>query len=339
MKNLFKISMIMVVFGLLFTNCTRSVDSVSFEQTELTIRVGTTATLVPIIKPKKAADQSVTWSTSDAEVATVDNGVVTALTAGTAIITVNTVDGNKTATCKITVEYGYIENDYDIVLVPIDGGTFAMGSTNSDQDASTIERPVHQVTLKDFNIMKYEVTQKQWYDIMGSYPAGFEPTTTYGKGDNYPIYNVSWSEVQEFITKLNQKTGQKYRLPTEAEWEFAASGGTQSKAYKYSGSNVVGDVAWNNSNSGSKTHPVGGKLPNELGLYDMSGNVNEWNSDWYGVYTEPAQNNPTGPTEGQYKVVRGGSWNSTVKACRVKYRDSYGVNAHYNNMGFRLVLP
>jgi formylglycine-generating enzyme required for sulfatase activity len=339
MKNLLKISMIVAVFGLLFTNCTRPVESVTLDQTTLTMRVGTTATLVPAIEPKKADDKSVTWSTSDAKIATVENGTVTALTAGKATITVTTVDGQKTATCQVTVEYGYIENDYNIVLVPVEGGTFIMGADDNDSDASLQEKPAHQVTLKSFNIMKYEVTQKQWYDVMGSWPAGFEPTNTYGKGDNYPVYNISWSEVQEFITKLNQKTGKKYRLPTEAEWEFAARGGTQSQGYKYSGGNVLDNVAWNINNATGKTHPVGGKQSNEIGIYDMSGNVSEWCGDWFAYYTNTIQTNPTGPSEGQYRVVRNGSWYSAAKTCRMVYRDKYAVNAHYNYLGFRLVLP
>jgi formylglycine-generating enzyme required for sulfatase activity len=341
MKKFFKFSMIVVAFGLLFTNCSKSVESVSLDQTTLTLRIGTTAKLVPIINPEKAKDQSVTWSSSDATVASVADGTVTALAAGQATITVTTVDGNKTATCKVTVEYGYIENDYGIVLVPVEGGTFTMGADDSDSESSRSEKPAHSVTLTSFNMMKYEVTQKQWYDIMGKWPIPqLEPTTALGKGDNYPAYNISWDEIQAFIDTLNQKTGKSYRLPTEAEWEFAARGGIHSQGYKYGGSNIVGDVAWYNANAQSKTNPVGGKQPNEIGLYDMSGNVDEWCNDWSYSYAADAQTNPTGPSQGEYKIVRGGSWNTVAKNCRVVYRDQgLRPNTHSGYLGLRLVHP
>ena len=149
---------------------------------------------------------------------------------------------------------------------------------------------------------------------MGSNPS------RYTGDDNLPVEQVSWKDVQEFIQKLNALTGKTYRLPTEAEWEYAARGGNQSQGYKYAGSNTVGDVAWHYGNSDHKTHPVGQKQPNELGLYDMSGNVWEWCQDWYGDYSSSAQTNPTGPSSGSYRVLRGGSWsNRRSNPCISRY--------------------
>ncbi len=213
-------------------------------------------------------------------------------------------------------------------MIYVEGGTFMMGSNEGEAD----EKPVHSVTVNSFYISKYEVTQKEWINIMGSNPSYF-------KGDNLPVERVSWNDVQEFIKKLNQKTGQKYRLPTEAEWEYAARGGNKSNGYKYSGSNNKDEVAWYYNNSNSKTHEVGTKAPNELGIYDMTGNVWEWCSDWYdeNYYKNSPSNNPKGPNSGDYRVLRGGSWN---------YYDSYGrsvnrsrsfPNNWNDNDGFRLV--
>lgn len=192
-----------------------------------------------------------------------------------------------------------IIGDFDMVYV--EGGTFTMGATSEQgSDAYSDESPAHSVTVSDFYIGKYEVTQAQWRAVMGSNPSNF-------KGDNLPVEQVSWNDIQKFITKLNTMTGKTFRLPTEAEWEYAARGGNQSKGYKYSGSNTLDNVAWY-YNSGGKTHPVGQKQPNELGLYDMSGNVWEWCQDWYGSYSSSSQTNPTGPSSGSYRVLRGGDW-------------------------------
>ena len=190
----------------------------------------------------------------------------------------------------------------DIEMVYVKGGTFTMGAISEQgADAYDDEKPAHSVTLSDFYIGKYEVTQAQWRAVMGSNPSSF-------KGDNLPVENVSWNDIQKFIQKLNAQTGKEFRLPTEAEWEYAARGGSKSRGYKYSGSNNIGDVAWYSGNSGSKTHPVGQKQPNELGIYDMSGNVWEWCSDWYGSYSSSSQTNPKGPNSGDYRVLRGGDW-------------------------------
>ena len=221
----------------------------------------------------------------------------------------------------------------DIPMVYVAGGTFTMGASAGDYEAEIDENPAHSVTVSSFYIGKYEVTQAQWKAVMGTNPSYF-------KGDNLPVENVSWNDVQEFIRKLNAQTGKTYRLPTEAEWEFAAKGGNSSQGYMYSGSNDIDSVAWNGSNSGSKTHPVGTKAPNELGIYDMTGNVLEWCSDWYGesYYSNSPSTNPKGPSSGSHCVLRGGSWNPYARFFRVS--DRLNGNPDYRSYyyGFRLVL-
>ena len=220
-------------------------------------------------------------------------------------------------------------------MVAVEGGTFTMGGTEEQgTDAYDSEKPTHSVTLSSFVIGKHEVTQGLWIAVMGSYPGA--PSNTYGLGDNYPVYYVSWNDIQTFITKLNELTGETYRLPTEAEWEYAARGGKQSQGYKYSGSNTADDVAWYNVNSGNISHPVGTKQANELGIYDMSGNVWEWCADWYGAYTADAVSNPTGATSGTYRVFRGGSWFSNARNVRVSSRYYDTPSLRFNYIGFRL---
>ncbi|MBO5235045.1 MAG: formylglycine-generating enzyme family protein [Alistipes sp.] len=218
-----------------------------------------------------------------------------------------------------------------IEMVFVKGGTFTMGATaEQGKDADSDEKPAHRVTISDFYIGKYEVTQAQWEAVMGNNPSCF-------KGDNRPVERVSWNDIQEFIEKLNAKTDKKYRLPTEAEWEYAARGGDQSKGYKYSGSNNIDEVAWHGDNSAMRTHLVGQKQPNELGLYDMSGNVWEWCSDWYGSYSSGSQTNPTGPANGSDRVLRGGCWINSAGSCRVSYRGTGGPSIRNFGFGFRLV--
>ena len=217
-------------------------------------------------------------------------------------------------------------------MVYVEGGTFTMGATSEQgSDAYSDEKPAHSVTLSGYYIGKYEVTQKLWKAVMGSNPSRF-------KGDNLPVERVSWNDVQEFLRKLNAMTGKNYRLPTEAEWEFAARGGNSSRGYKYSGGNSIGNVAWFGSNSGSRTHAVGTKSPNELGIYDMSGNVYEWCQDWYGSYSSSSQRNPQGPNSGSFRVRRGGSWFDSARYCRVSHRFSYPPGGRYYSLGFRLAL-
>ncbi len=216
-------------------------------------------------------------------------------------------------------------------MVKVAGGTFTMGASTSDSEADSDEKPAHRVTLSGYYIGKYEVTQKQWVEIMGSNPSYF-------KGDNLPVERVSWEDIQEFLRKLNAKTGMNYRLPTEAEWEFAARGGNSSRGYKYSGSDNIGNVAWYDGNSGSKTHPVGTKSPNELGIYDMTGNVWEWCQDRFdsNYYSNSPSSNPKGPSSGAIRVLRGGSWFNIARNCRVSRRFHYTPGSRDYYFGFRL---
>lgn len=217
-------------------------------------------------------------------------------------------------------------------LVFVKGGTFTMGCTSEQKDCHDDEKPAHTVTLDNFYIGKYEVTQKLWQQVMGN-----NPSSASKECPECPVENVSWNEVQDFLQKLNaQNPGRQYRLPTEAEWEYAARGGSQSKGYLYAGSNDIGMVAWNINNSGRKTQPVGKRKGNELGLYDMSGNVWEWCSDWKGAYTSDSQNNPVGPVSGSSRVFRGGSWSDSPQYCRVAFRGNYTPDVSHYNVGFRL---
>ena len=217
-------------------------------------------------------------------------------------------------------------------MIKVEGGTFTMGATSEQgSDAYDDEKPTHNVTLSSFYLCKYEVTQALWQAVMGNNPSSF-------KGDNLPVEQVSWNDCQTFISRLNNLTGKNFRLPTEAEWEYAARGGNRSRGYKYSGSNTLSDVAWYNGKSESGTHPVGSKSPNELGLYDMSGNVREWCSDRYGTYSSTSQTNPTGPSSGSGRVDRGGSWDDGAWDCRLSDRNYSSPDYRYNYLGLRLAL-
>ncbi len=236
--------------------------------------------------------------------------------------------GNQTFTVK----------GVSFTMIAVEGGTFKMGAQSSDSggdnynsEALDRESPVHDVTLSSYYIGETEVTQKLWKAVMGSNPSDF-------KGSKKPVENVSWNDCQTFIKKLNQLTGKNFRLPTEAEWEYAARGGNKSKGYKYSGSNTIGNVAWYTNNSSSKTHDVKTKQANEIGIYDMSGNVYEWCQDWYGSYSSGSQTNPTGPSSGSYRVCRGGSWGNSAKICRVSGRGSSIPVINISDLGLRLSL-
>ena len=220
----------------------------------------------------------------------------------------------------------------DFKMVYVEGGTFMMGATpEQGSNASDDEKPVHQVTLSDYFIGETPVTQALWRAVMGNNPSKF-------KGDNNPVERVSWDDCQEFVKRLSQRSGYNFRLPTEAEWEYAARSGRKSKGYKFSGSNDRDEVAWFSGNSGTMTHPVKGKKANELGMYDMSGNVWEWCNDWYGDYSGNSQTNPKGPSSGSYRVLRGGSWNNYARDCRVSRRSGNYPSARGNYSGFRLAL-
>ena len=292
-------------------------DGLTFDQSFLYLVVGKTATLTVTFIPADATNKKVSWESSDPNIATVDKGVVTAIAVGQATITVISQDHNRRAQCVV-----YVIQPIEPEMVWVEGGTFTMGCTDEQgEDCRDNELPAHQVTVSGFYIGKYEVTQKEWkaltaIDLCPSH-----------LNEDFPVhYYASWSDVQDYINRLNAYTGKNYRLPTEAEWEYAARGGTHSQGYKYSGSNFVNEV------SGDVVPcPVGGGKPNELGIYDMSGNVFELCSDWYAEYTANPQINPPGPSRGELHVIRGGY------GVRVSYRRALLHNEIY--FGFRLVMP
>lgn len=217
-------------------------------------------------------------------------------------------------------------------MVKVQSGTFTMGATPEMKEPFVDETITHQVTLtKNYYIGKTEVTQALWNAVMGNNPSNFE-------GDYLPVENVSWNDCKQFISILNSMTGQNFRLPTEAEWEFAAKGGNNSNHFQYSGSNKLGDVAWYSSNSGTRTHNVALQQPNEIGVYDMTGNVREWCSDWYEYYTRNSQTNPTGPENGSRRIIRGGGWGNNGRNCRLSYRDSHSPDFRIDDLGFRLAI-
>ena len=292
--------------------------------------------------------RGVCWSTADnptvADSHTVDGGGAGSFTSNITGLTENTTYYVRAyATSSAGTAYGETRtfkpnlsltvNGVSFEMVYVEGGSFDMGATSEQgSDADSDEKPVHSVTLSDYYIGKCEVTQELWEAVMGSNPSHF-------KGAQNPVERVHWYDCQEFVIRLNSLTGRTFRLPTEAEWEYAARGGNKSRHYKYSGSDNIDEVAWYDGNSGSSTHAVGTKSPNELGIYDMSGNVLEWCSDWYGSYSAGAQTNPQGPSSGSFRVLRGGSLESSYAGrCRVSYRDRGHPNAIGHTFGLRLVL-
>ena len=226
-------------------------------------------------------------------------------------------------------------------MVFVEGGSFMMGATKEQEKDFYAGNPAHKVTLSDFYISRYQVTQAEWHAVMGS-----DPTDLFNKGcDQCPVEGVSWDDTQVFLKRLNQLTGKRYCLPTEAQWEYAARGGNKSKGYTYAGSNDIDKVAWYDGNyrqskhgAYGTTHPVGTKAPNELGLYDMSGNVCEWCSDWYGrdYYANSPDTNPNGPDTGSYRVLRGGSWYYDHADSNVAFRNFYAPARETCFYGFRL---
>ena len=321
-----------IIVALLFIVATISckkdepLNNIALDKT-LTVFAGETVSLAVTFIPENATNKKLNWESSAPNIATVENGKVTGVARGEAKITATSQDGGRTATCIV-----YVIQPIEPEMVWVEGGTFTMGCTDEQgEDCFDFEKPNHKVTVSGFSIGKYQVTQKEWVAAMGTNPS-------YSKGDDTPVHFLTWNEVQEYITVLNAYTGKKYRLPTEAEWEYAARGGNQSKGYKYSGSNFFDEVAWHDGNSSDKPHPVGEKKPNELGIFDMSGNLWEHCSDCSGNYTADSQTNPTGPTTGDYRIIRGGAWYTAPTYIRVSTRSATRQNDKLFG-GFRLVLP
>ena len=245
------------------------------------------------------------------------------------------------ATSSPSQDRTFIVGGVQFKMIAVEGGTFTMGATSEQEsDANNDEVPTHIVTLSSYSIGETEVTQALWEAVMGQRPTSWN--SKLGLGSNRPAYSISWNDCQDFISKLNSMTGQNFRLPTEAEWEFAARGGNKSHGYKYAGSNTVNEVAWYSAGNPWMCQNVATLQANELGLYDMSGNVWEWCSDWYENYSSSAQTNPKGPASGSYRVRRGGSWDSSAKNCRVSVRGvstpSKRDNGSSSAFGLRLAL-
>lgn len=238
----------------------------------------------------------------------------------------NTIDDEIADMESVTI------SNFDMPMISVEGGTFQMGCDDIDNpDVDPDEYPVRTVTVSSFYMGKYEVTQGLWRAVMenGNHHKS--------KNDNYPVVNATWKEIQTFIKRLNKQTGRHFRLPTEAEWEFAARGGNLSNDTHYSGANELDEVAWYSGNSGDRIHPVGRLKPNELGLYDMSGNVWECCSDWYGDYEGDNLTDPTGAKSGYYHVIRGGDWNCSRYSCRVTRRQDNSLQSIGSHIGLRLV--
>lgn len=244
--------------------------------------------------------------------------------------------GKTTSSNSNSSSYAVSVGGVSFKMINVQGGSFEMGSNTEDD-----EKPIHSVNVSDFSIAEFEVTQELWEAVMGTSirtqrDKASSSYSIYGEGANYPMYYVSYNEVQDFINELNRRTGKSFRLPSEAEWEFAARGGNNSKGFQYAGGNNLSDVAWYDANSVSNTHQVGLKRSNELGLYDMSGNVWEWCADWYGNYSSSKQTDPQGANSGSDRVVRGGGWFSGASGCRVAFRSYFSPGFRDYILGFRL---
>jgi formylglycine-generating enzyme len=219
-----------------------------------------------------------------------------------------------------------------IEFVPVKGGCFKMGNNNGMYDTWD-EQPEHEVCLSDYYLGRFEVTQRQWQSVMGSNPSRFKAC-----GPNCPVESVSWLDIQAFLKRLNKKSGKRFRLPTEAEWEYAARSGGRKE--KFAGGNSLGQLGWYQDNSGNVVHPVGQKQPNGLGLYDMSGNVWEWVQDWHSpeYYVQSPRNNPQGPAKGLCRVVRGGCIATEANLARTDHRRLNDPEERFNLVGFRVAV-
>jgi len=315
-----------------------TLNSITLSDEYVTMKNNETKTLTATLNPSGIDASTIQWSSSNTSIAKVNNGVVTALATGICEITARCQD--KQASCVVAVVKEIDVNGVSFIMVPVKGGTFTMGATYDQVGADANERPPHQVTVSDYMIGQTEVTQELWTIVMGYTPGYF-------KGyPQHPVENVTWEDCSLFVDKLNEMTGLNFHLPTEAQWEYAAHGGNRSMGYKYSGSNNAAEVGWFANNSGSLPstdpdygpHDVATKNPNELLIYDMCGNVNEWCNDWYSPYTSQSQTDPTGPSTGSYKVYRGGSWMDPILECRITFRYMQTTVFKNDRMGLRLAL-
>ena len=256
------------------------------------------------------------------------------------------LQSNEAAGIQVKPRRGnYTESAYglNLKMIYVKGGEFLMGEPAGEGDEARAEKAaVHKVKVDDYYIGQFEITQSQWRAVMGTdisrqkHLAG--AAAYYGVGGNYPMYYITWEEAVEFCNRLSRRTGKKYSLPTEAEWEYAARGGQAGETTRYAGSDDLKRVAWYFENSPSATHPVGSKKPNKLGLYDMSGNVWEWCQDWYGdTYDESDTDNPAGPASGTFRVSRGGGSGSEESDCRVYRRSGNHPGFRLSANGFRVV--
>ena len=323
------------------------VTDITLSQSSLRLYVDDSQTLTATVLPENAANKNVVWESSDNSIASVDQvGKVTANAKGSCIITCSAKDGSGVkGECQVTVnsnEQTFTVEGVSFKMKRVAGGTFTMGATSEQYNGympEENESPTHLVTLSDYWIGETEVTQALWYAVTGEKPYSGKNawSTTSGLGDNYPAYHVYWVHCRNFIATLNELTGKTFRFPTEAEWEFAARGGNKSKGYIFSGSNTIDDVAWYWGNIPSASlQPVATKAPNELGIYDMSGNVHEWVLDGYSDYSSDSQTNPTGPSSGSNHILRGGCcFSQSASDCRVSYR-IYAGQIVYDGLGLRL---
>ncbi len=246
----------------------------------------------------------------------------------------NSTSSHKSCTTRTAEDGSRIVtiNEVSFSMKPVEGGKFFMGGTSEQINADPDEYPIHEVELSSFFMSETPITQELYATVMGTNPSRFNTNP------QHPVENVTWHDCHRFIKKLNEITGFKFRLPTEAEWEFAARGGRKTQHFQYAGSANVHEVAWFERNSDTSTHPVKSKLPNELGIYDLSGNVWEWCFDWKGDYTAMEQTNPEGPEEGTERINRGGAWFSSERTCRLSNRNANLPNHKNMMLGFRIVL-
>ena len=315
-----------------------ALDSIAIEADYLTMRVDETKTLGVRVTPSTASIDDMIWLSSDSGVVAVDDGVLTAVGDGICDIVVR-CQGLQVS-CKVAVFKTVVVNGVPFEMLPVEGGSFMMGATSGEHEALSYEVPQHHVTLSDYMIGQTEVTQEQWHAVMNYTPGHF-------KGNpKHPVENVTWEDCQEFISKLNEMTGLNFHLPTEAQWEYAARGGNRSLGFKFAGSNDVTEVGWYYSNSGKLgasdpnygTHDVAQLKPNELNLYDMTGNVREWCQDYYAPYSAVSQVDPLGPATGSMRLYRDGSWNDYIIYCRVAFRYPDYVTTKNDKTGLRLAL-